>query len=293
MGDHVSLLNQPRARLLADAGYIEDFSCSKKKAAMSVSGLSGLGRFSLDALPRAYGSPMLVRALTKEGLPDQSPPVSMGTGKKYKALLVDAGGTLIQPAKPIEETYAAYGDKYGVSLSTKDIKAGFKRAFAEPWSEKLRYEGDGKLFWRHAVAQATGCNDDHFFEELYQHYAKAAAWKLPVGALSSLRRLKSSGVKLGVLSNFDTRLRPLLQELNVAEVFHSIIVSCEIGYEKPAPEIFKAALRELDVKANETVLLGDDPIADKEGARAVGIDAWLWKKEVITFEEVADKVLQA
>ncbi|KAI5055651.1 hypothetical protein GOP47_0029172 [Adiantum capillus-veneris] len=246
----------------------------------------------MDALPQTFSSPVLVKAFSKEVHPDQSIPVPTVPSKKYKALLVDAGGTLILPAKPIEETYAAYGVKYGVSLTTKDIKAGFKRAFAETWAAHLRYEGDGKLFWRYAVAQATGCNDEQFFEELYQHYAKAAAWKLPVGAVTSLHRLRSSGVKLGVLSNFDTRLRPLLQELNVAEVFHSIIVSCEVGYEKPAPEIFKAALRELDVQANETVLLGDDPIADKEGAKAMGIDAWLWRKEINTFEEVADKVLQ-
>lgn len=210
---------------------------------------------------------------------------------KYKALLVDAGGTLLQPARPVEETYTAYGLKYGVKLSSKDIKEGFKRAFAEPWPERLRYEGDGKLFWRYAVAQATGCEDEKFFEELYYHYAKGAAWTLPVGALSSLNRLRDFGVKLGVVSNFDSRLRPLLIDLNIADVFHSVIVSCEVGYEKPSPEIFKAALREMDVQANETVLVGDDPVADKEGARAVGIDAWLWRKEVMTFEEVADRVL--
>ena len=34
---------------------------------------------------------------------------------KYKALLLDAGGTLLQTAKPVEETYAAYGLKYGVA----------------------------------------------------------------------------------------------------------------------------------------------------------------------------------
>eukprot|EP00250_Pteridium_aquilinum_P013118 c21143_g1_i1 orf=173-955(+) len=257
---------------------------------------SGLGRFPVEALPRAIGSPschMLVRSFSKELLSSQSLPGSTVHNKKYKALLVDAGGTLIQLAKPVEETYGAYGLKYGINLSTKDIKENFKRVFAEPWSEHLRYEGDGKLFWRYAVAQATGCKDEQFFEEIYQHYAKASAWKLPVGALSSLHHLRNSGVKLGVLSNFDTRLRPLLQELRLTELFHSIIVSCEVGYEKPAPEIFKAALRELDVQANETVLLGDDPVADMQGARAVGIDAWLWKKEVTTFEEVADKVLQA
>lgn len=212
--------------------------------------------------------------------------------KKYKALLVDAGGTLLELAKPVEETYGAYGAAYGVNVSTKDIKEGFKRAFAQPWPEGLRYKGDGKPFWRYAVALATGCEDERLFEEIYAHYAKASAWKLPAGAVSSLNLLKESGVKLGVISNFDSRLRPLLQELNIANLFHSIIISCEVNYEKPAPQIFEAALSQLNVQANEAVLLGDDAIADKEGARAVGIDAWLWKREVHAFEEVAHRILK-
>ncbi|KAH7292325.1 hypothetical protein KP509_29G061900 [Ceratopteris richardii] len=246
----------------------------------------------MDVLNRAFGAPVLVRAFSKDHLSNRPPPGSTVFDRKYKALFIDAGGTLIQPVKPIHETYSAFGAKYGVSLSGKDIKEGFRRVFAEPWPQHLRYEGDGKPFWRHVVAQATGCNDEQFFEELYQYYAKGAAWKLPVGVLSSLQQLKESGVKLGVISNFDTRLRPLLQELNISEVFHSIIVSCEVGYEKPAPEIFKAALSALNVEASEAVLLGDDPIADKEGARSVGMDAWLWKKEITTFEELVTKVLQ-
>jgi len=55
-----------------------------------------------------------------------------------------------------------------VKTTPADIKKGFKRAFAEPWPERLRYEGDGRPFWRYAVATATGCADEAYFEELYQ-----------------------------------------------------------------------------------------------------------------------------
>jgi len=42
-----------------------------------------------------------------------------GTGgkKAYDALLLDAGGTLLQLAKPVEVTYADIGSKYGVLLA--------------------------------------------------------------------------------------------------------------------------------------------------------------------------------
>ncbi|KAJ7536705.1 hypothetical protein O6H91_12G078400 [Diphasiastrum complanatum] len=209
----------------------------------------------------------------------------------YGALLVDVGGTLLETTSPIAETYATFGVKYGVKVNAEDIKKGFKKAFAEPWPERLRYEGDGKRFWKFAVATATGCHDQDYFEELYQHFAKGEAWTLAIGAHEALSLLRDAGVKLAVVSNFDSRLRPLLEELHVTDLFDAIVVSSEIGYEKPAQQIFQAALDALGASASQTVHVGDDPIADKIGAKALGIDAWLWKNDVKSFQEVAARIL--
>ena len=41
-------------------------------------------------------------------------------------------------------------------------------------------------------------------------------------------------MKLGVISNWDDRLRPLLQVLGLEERFDSIVISCEVGDSKPS-----------------------------------------------------------
>ncbi|XP_031475893.1 uncharacterized protein LOC116247738 isoform X2 [Nymphaea colorata] len=220
---------------------------------------------------------------------------SMMTGacrqRTFDALLLDAGGTLLQTASPVAETYAAIGKKYGIKTNASEIKEGFKRAFSASWPEKLRYQADGRPFWRYVVSEATGCSNNEYFEEVYEHFAQSDAWRLPSGAYEVLHNLKDDGVKLAVISNFDTRLRKLLEGLNISNLFDAIIVSAEIGYEKPAAEIFRAALDQLCVEAGKAVHVGDDLKADKFGANAVGINCWLWGTEVKSFDEIYNRIM--
>ncbi|KAH7404898.1 hypothetical protein KP509_15G049100 [Ceratopteris richardii] len=217
---------------------------------------------------------------------------SLYGGLAYKALLVDAAGTLIIPSEPAAKVYHDVGMKYGVRCSESEILRRYRWAYAQPWSRsRLRYENDARPFWQFIVEKATGCNDPAYLEELYHYYTTAEAWRIAdPDAGKTFEALRQAGVKVGVVSNFDTRLRPLLNALNCGHWFDAMAISAEVGAEKPNPAIFSAACELLGVHEQDAVHVGDDRRNDIWGARDAGCDALLWGEDVTSFRQVAEKI---
>ncbi|KAI7992931.1 Haloacid dehalogenase-like hydrolase domain-containing protein 3 [Camellia lanceoleosa] len=141
------------------------------------------------------------------------------------------------------------------------------------------------------VSSSTGCSDSQYFEELYNYYTTEKAWHLcDPDAEKVFKTLRNAGVKLAVVSNFDTRLRPVLRALNCDYWFDVVAVSAEVEAEKPNPTIFIKACELLGVKPEDAVHVGDDRRNDLWGARDAGCDAWLWGSDVHSFKEVAQRI---
>ncbi|KAF5929937.1 hypothetical protein HYC85_000078, partial [Camellia sinensis] len=120
------------------------------------------------------------------------------------------------------------------------------------------------------------------------YYTTEKAWHLcDPDAEKVFKTLRNAGVKLAVVSNFDTRLGPVLRALNCDYWFDVVAVSAEVEAEKPNPTIFIKACELLGVKPEDAVHVGDDRRNDKWGARDAGCDAWLWGSDVHSFKEVS------
>ena len=77
--------------------------------------------------------------------------------------------------------------------------------------------------------------------------------------------------QLAIVSNFDGRLRVILERLGISKYFGHIFVSSEIGADKPDPEIFRRALKFLNLRPENVLHVGDDPERDWHAAAAAGL----------------------
>lgn len=81
--------------------------------------------------------------------------------------------------------------------------------------------------------------------------------------------------KLGIVSNFYGNLAAICRESGIAGHLGAMIDSHQVGVEKPAPEIFHAALRDIDAKPEETTYVGDSLRRDRIGAQQAGL-GFVW-----------------
>lgn len=194
----------------------------------------------------------------------------------------DAAGTLIQVREPVGQTYADYARIHGVSVEAATLKQAFRQAWGRipvpVWPEGECSPDDDRSWWRSLVAEvfsaATGepLADgvlEPLFDELYAHFAQPGAWVVFDDVLPALTDL-SRDHQLCVLSNFDRRLRSILEGHDLMRFFEHVILSSEVGASKPHPRMFDTALRLHGADAASSWHVGDDARCDVQGAKECG-----------------------
>lgn len=139
-------------------------------------------------------------------------------------------------------------------------------------------QDDDKGWWRELVDQiidqvaprTSNLERSAFFETAYSHFAQEGVWELYPEVVEVLAALRPR-FNLAIVSNFDGRLRMILEQLGVAKFFSHIFLSSELGADKPDPLIYHRALQLCSVASSETLHVGDDPVRDWRGAEAAGL----------------------
>jgi putative hydrolase of the HAD superfamily len=198
-----------------------------------------------------------------------------------KAIFFDAVGTLFYLTRTVGDHYALVGSEVGLTLDARQLD----RAFYLAWKQMPRRTAidgprpnDDKDWWRELVnlvldriaLSLSEFDRDNFFEIAYEHFAEAGVWELYPEVVGVLEKLQSR-FQLAVISNFDGRLRFILGHLGISKYFPRVFVSSEIGADKPDPEIFRRALKLMNLKPSEVLHVGDDHERDWKAASEAGL----------------------
>lgn len=100
------------------------------------------------------------------------------------------------------------------------------------------------------------------------------------GVEETILKLFQAGFKLGLISNGKTLFQEHnFQSLGITEYFSTVIVSDAVGLRKPQAEIFQLACQQFDVEPEQCIFIGDNEIADIQGAKGVGMQTILFDPE--------------
>jgi putative hydrolase of the HAD superfamily len=206
--------------------------------------------------------------------------------RRAKAVFFDAGGTLLDPVEPVADTYLRFAREFAPTLDPQ----GFNDHFRAAWrglNENFRSRSpDGetsealeKEAWfqfTRAVADPFGVlRDQHetWLARLVEYFDRGESWRLVPEAQNVLTELRSSGLKLAVVSNWHDILESILIHHGLADQLDAIVISSRVGRKKPHREIFTHGLDQFGLSASEGVHVGDSWEEDCVGAIKAGMQA--------------------
>ncbi len=210
---------------------------------------------------------------------------------RYRAIFFDVGETLVYPHPSSSEVMAGICRELGYAISAAQIEAA-EAAVAPVIAERQRAGGElysismenSRRFWTWVYAQLLDQLNapDHLREDLAVRFHTAfnslETWRLyddAIPILQALQPLRTSGITLAIISNWEDWLDALLGHLDIGRYFDFAIISAAQKLEKPDLAIFRAALDRAGVRPEDAVHIGDSVHADVEGALNSGMSAIL------------------
>ncbi len=207
-----------------------------------------------------------------------------------KAVFFDWFNTLARYEPAREETASQVLKELGYDISPDKIRFGISLADKAWFEENTRSpvrarnaEDQQKVYLRYqqiVLKEAgldTASNPELLARVAKRQQALSASMHFVLfdDVKPAMRALKDRKITVGVLTNLDQDMGPLLKGLGLDGLVDLYVTSGEIGADKPRPPIFLAALKKANVIPAEAIHIGDQYQGDVLGARGVGIEGLL------------------
>ena len=201
---------------------------------------------------------------------------------RVEAVLFDVDFTLAKPGPLLgPEGYREAGARHGLTLVPGRYEAA-RTAAVEDLEHHPELEHDEEIWVRFTedIVRGMGGEGDgvrEVAEAITAGWLHSANFELYEDVLPVLASLREAGIRIGLVSNTSRDLGAFVEHFSLD--VDAWISSGVHGKVKPSPTIFLAALELLGVEPAAAVMVGDSPLDDVEGARALGMQAYLVDRE--------------
>jgi len=198
-----------------------------------------------------------------------------GMAAQLKTIFFDVGNTLLFPDRAHILAPLA---KLGHSPTLEQwhvIERGTKKKFDQALQQSDPADFNFWFLFYESLLQDLGVRDDEVRDAMVESTRQSANWcVIRPGTRDLLQRL-GKRYRLAVISNADGKIEDVLKRCRIADCFATITDSGLVGYEKPHPVIFQAALRTMGAKPEESLYVGDVYSVDYLGSTRAGMQGML------------------
>ena len=184
-----------------------------------------------------------------------------------KAVIFDMYETLITHYK--SPLYFSPEMAEDAGMSVYDFLPYWRNTEQDRWVGKLTFEDTITT-----ILKNGGCYSEKILNKIVE---KRVATKeegfrhLHEGILPMLEELQKKGLKIGLISNCFSEEAMVIRKSILFPYFDQVCLSYEQGVQKPDPEIYKRCMKELEVKPEECLYIGDGGCQELESAKALGM----------------------
>ncbi len=201
--------------------------------------------------------------------------------KDIKVVFFDAGETLVHPCPSFVELFERTCVGNGAIVDTNELPEITATLFSElDAKQRGGYTFStstevSRAFWldfyERLLAGLGYPGKVGLAHRLYEVFTEPSNYTLYEDVKDTLEGLKSEGLIMGLISNFEAWLEVLLDHLGILEYFRHVYISGQVGTEKPHRKIFDLALEGAGVDPGHALHVGDSLSSDVNGARSAGL----------------------
>src|SRR5919197_5226894 len=201
---------------------------------------------------------------------------------ELRGVLFDVDFTLAKPGPDLgPEGYQRLGRRFGLELDPSQYAEARRRAVETlELHPELEHDEEIWVLFTERIIRGMGGETDRAYEcavEMTRAWEHSENFELYEDVLPVLEALRAHGLRLGLVSNTARDLEAFIAHHKLG--VDAYVSSRVHGKIKPHPTIFRAVLERLRVEPAEAAMVGDSVADDVDGARALGMRAFLIDRE--------------